>query len=51
MNFTTLTCEEFNTYVSKHFSHYTQSIQLYEYRKQQHKGVHLVGVKIFMGKL
>ncbi|PNZ25070.1 FmhC protein [Staphylococcus petrasii] len=45
MKFTSLTPDEFKDYVEQHFSHYTQSTDLYQYRIKHNKGVHLVGVK------
>ncbi|HDJ6801289.1 TPA: peptidoglycan bridge formation glycyltransferase FemA/FemB family protein, partial [Staphylococcus aureus] len=45
MKFTTLSEEEFTNYTKKHFKHYTQSIELYNYRNKINYEAHIVGVK------
>lgn len=45
MKFSTLSEEEFTNYTKKHFKHYTQSIELYNYRNKINHEAHIVGVK------
>lgn len=45
MYFTQLKVDEFEDFISNHDSHYTQSFNHYNYRKQHKNDVHLVGVK------
>lgn len=45
MKFCELTPEEFESFVNAHFSHYTQSRVHYDYKKEHHEPVYLVGVK------
>ncbi|MGT2653002.1 peptidoglycan bridge formation glycyltransferase FemA/FemB family protein [Staphylococcus aureus] len=43
MKFSTLSEEEFTNYTKKHFKHYTQSIELYNYRNKINHEAHIVG--------
>ncbi|HCZ3133818.1 TPA: peptidoglycan bridge formation glycyltransferase FemA/FemB family protein, partial [Staphylococcus aureus] len=45
MYFCELDVEEFNLYVDKNFSHYTQSIQNYNFLNSVEKTAYLLGVK------
>lgn len=45
MYFLTLTEEEFDGFIKRNFSHYTQSKNHYAYRNKFKKDVHIVGVK------
>ncbi|WP_059748090.1 aminoacyltransferase [Staphylococcus haemolyticus] len=45
MKFTKLNINEYRSFVEQQFSHYTQSMDLYDYRINRAGGVHIVGVK------
>ncbi|MGV3244799.1 aminoacyltransferase [Staphylococcus sp. 11262D007BW] len=45
MYFTELNQSEYETFINKHSSQYTQSIQHFNYRKENNKSVYLLGVK------
>ncbi|UTH13109.1 aminoacyltransferase [Macrococcus equipercicus] len=45
MKFCELTPEEYEKHVNHHFSHYTQSVTHYNYKKNNNEPVYLVGVK------
>lgn len=51
MEFTNLGNKEFTDFINENFSHYTQSIEHYNYRTNRHADVHLVGVKDANGKV
>lgn len=51
MYFSELTKEEFNTFMKENFSHYTQSIQNYDFLNKEDKKAYLVGVKKESGKV
>lgn len=45
MQFLKLSKEEFDKFTQENFSHYTQSLNHFEYRNKHKKDVHIVGVK------
>lgn len=45
MYFTQLSVDDFDAFVTNHFSHYTQDAGHYHYRNKYKNDVHLVGVK------
>ncbi|EKU50108.1 aminoacyltransferase [Staphylococcus massiliensis] len=45
MQFVNISREEFERFTSEHFSHYTQLVKHYNYRRKYQNDVHLVGVK------
>lgn len=45
MQFLKLSKEEFDKFTQENFSHYTQSLNHFEYRNEHKKDVHIVGVK------
>lgn len=45
MQFLKLSKEEFDKFTQENLSHYTQSLNHFEYRNKHKKDVHIVGVK------
>lgn len=51
MQFSKLSNEEFDNFTRENFSHYTQSLNHFEYRNKHKKDTHIVGVKDENGKV